>query len=177
MKGPPRRTASTCWQCRRPTSNGRRPNASKRNRAGRRAYRRSDLVLAATAIDRNTFPKDKVRNRTDTGIHRPGRFRLDAAVLRRIECNGTRLVAVETMAGCDVGQHLRIGDVLRCDEVGIGDGDGEPMLGVAPGGGEDQRMRGLGRIGPELATEIQVETRRACFSSGRAKAAFGSVMP
>ena len=143
--------------------------ASERDCAKSSMYCRSNFVFAAPSIDGNASSKDKVRNRTDTGIGRLGRFLLDAAVLFGIKCNGTRLIAVEAVVGCDVGQHIRIGDILRCDEVSIGDCNRKPMLRVTPSGCQNQGMSCLGRIGPELTTKIQVEARSASLSLGASK--------
>lgn len=90
-------------------------------------------------------------------------------VLFRIKSDGTRLIAVKTVVGGNVSQHIRIGDVLRCDEVSIGDCNGEPVLRVTPSGCQNHGMSSLGRIGPELATKIQVEARCASFSLGASK--------
>ncbi|VWD40343.1 hypothetical protein BCO18430_06699 [Burkholderia contaminans] len=127
-------------------------------------YRRGNLVFAAPAIDGNASAKDKVRNRTDTGIGRLERFRFDATVLFGIKSDGARLIAVKTVVGGNVGQHVRIGDVLRCDEISMTDGNCEPVLRVKPGGCQNHGMSSLSRIGPELATKIQVEARSAGFS-------------
>ncbi|AOJ76462.1 hypothetical protein WJ35_15160 [Burkholderia ubonensis] len=110
-----------------------------------------------------------MRNRTDTGTGRPGRFLLDAAVLFRIKCDGTRLVAVETVVGCDVGQYIRVGNILRFDEVSVSDYNGEPVLRVTTSGCQNHGMSSLSRIGPELAAKIQGEARSASFSLGASK--------
>ena len=45
---------------------------------GRRLYCRSNFVFTTASIDGNASPKDKVWNRTDTGMRRFNRFLLDA---------------------------------------------------------------------------------------------------
>lgn len=130
-----------------------------------------------SAIDGNAFSKDEVRNRTDTGAGRLGSFLLDAAVLFGIKCNGTRLIAVEAVVGCDVSQYIGIGDILRFDEVSVGNCYCESVLGVNPGSCQNHGMSGLSRIGPKLSAKIKSKPEARASPSGRAKATFGSVIP
>lgn len=66
-------------------------------------YCRTNIVFPAPPFDGNAFPKDEARNRPDTSIRRLDRFLLDAAVLFRIKCDSTGLIAVKNVVGRDVG--------------------------------------------------------------------------
>ncbi|KGE09904.1 hypothetical protein LA03_13275 [Burkholderia gladioli] len=114
-----------------------------------------------------------MRNRTDTGTGRPGRFLLDAAVLCRIKRDSTSLITVKSVVGCDVGQYIGIGNILRFDEVSVSDCRGEPVLRVTPSGCQNHGMSSLSRIGPELTAKIQIEARSAGLSFRASKCDFG----
>jgi len=140
---------------------------------GRRLYCRSNFVFTTASIDGNASPKDKVWNRTDTGMRRFNRFLLDATARFRIKCDSASLIAVKTVVSCDVGQHISIGDIFGGDEISIGDGDCEPVLYITPGCCQNHSMSGLGWVGPELATKIQVKARSASLSLGASKSDLG----
>ncbi len=93
-------------------------------------------------------------------------------VLCGIKRDGASLIAVKTVVGCDVGQYIGIGNILRFDEVSVSDCNCEPVLRVKPSGCQNHGMSSLSRIGPELAAKIQVEARSAGFSFRASKGDF-----
>jgi hypothetical protein len=80
-----------------------------------------------------------------------------ATSLCRVGRDRTGLGALEAMSRRDVGEHIGIGDVLRSEEISLGDRHGEPVLRAALACGQDQGMGGLGRIGLQLPAEIEIQ--------------------
>lgn len=130
-------------------------------------YGQGDLIFAAATIDRDPSVKDEMGNRSDACCSRSGRLLLNAFALSRIKSDRASLSAIEPVICGDSGKHISVRYILRTEEIGFGDGHRERMLRTPFVRGENKRVGRLRGIGPELATEIEGQSRGVClgFSS------------